>query len=124
MLLKYSAKNWPAGQLVPAGVTLKFTMFERWPSGFTTNTGIEPAVLTSSATMLAVRRVPLPNVVVVAWPFQNTVAPETKLLPSTVSVKPGPPAVAMFGVSVVIAGAGGAPDGAQLAWISASPPRS
>src|SRR5947208_1866293 len=106
MLPKYSAKNWPAGQPAPDGVTSKFTMLERWPSGFTTNTGIAPAALRSSLVTTAVRRVALTNVVASAWPFQNTVDPDTKPVPSTVSVKPGPPCAAVFGVSVVIAGGG------------------
>src|SRR5437763_3854630 len=97
MLLKYSVKNWPAGQLVPDGVTLKLTMFERWPSGFTTNTEIVPAALRSSLVTAAVSRVALTNVVASAWPFQNTVGPDTKPVPPTVSVEPGAPRAAAVG---------------------------
>src|SRR4030095_15166367 len=89
------------------------------PSGSPTNTGIEPAVLMSSLVTAPASRVALTTVVASAWPFQNTVDPETKPLPSTVRVKPGPPAVAVFGVSVVIAGAAGPLVRAQLAWITA-----
>src|SRR5207248_8297893 len=123
-LAKYDARNWPVGQPPPMGLTVKFTMFERWPSGFTTNTGIVPAVLMSSAVTAAVNRVALTNVVTSACPFQKTVAPDTKAAPSTVSVKPGPPAVVVLGVSVVMLGGGGAPVAFQLAWMTASPPRS
>ena len=58
------------------------------------------------AFMLAVTRVALMNVVGRAAPFQRTVAPATKLLPSTVRVKAGPPAVALAGMSVVTIGRG------------------
>ena len=42
-----------------------------------------------------------------AAPFQCTAAPETKLLPLAVSVKAGPPAVALLGASEPSAGAAG-----------------
>src|SRR5437762_2556279 len=94
-----------------------------WPSGFCTVTWAEPTAAMSEAGMLAISRAALTNVVARAAPFQSTVAPETKLLPSAVSVKSGPPYVAVFGVSVVsVGGGGGAP--VQLTWATAPPPRS
>ena len=39
-----------------------------------------------------------------ALPFQFTVEPETKLVPFTVSVNCGPPAVAQVGLSELIVG--------------------
>ena len=94
------------------------------PFGLRTVTGTEPAAAMSAAEMLAVTRVALTNVVVRAAPFQSTVAPEAKLVPSAVSVKAGPPAVALLGVSVVRVGAGAAVLPAQLTCTTASPPRS
>src|SRR5436305_135020 len=44
------------------------------------------------------------NVVANAVPFQFTVEPETKLVPFTVSVNCGPPAVAQVGLSELMAG--------------------
>src|SRR2546428_10652359 len=52
----------------------------------------------SLAERLAVRRVELTNVVGRGEPFQATLELETKLLPSAVSVKAGPPAGAVLGV--------------------------
>ena len=52
----------------------------------------------SLAAILTVSRVELTNVVGRGEPFQATLELETKLLPSAVSVKAGPPAVAVFGV--------------------------
>src|SRR2546426_997120 len=106
----------------PDGLIVKVCVPEVWPSGLRTLTEAEPAAGMSAAGMLAVSRVALTNVVVRAAPFQRTVAPETKLFPSAVSVKAAPPAVALFGVSVVRPGAGAPPPpAAQLTWMSASP---
>jgi hypothetical protein len=44
------------------------------------------------------------NVVTSGVPFQFTVEPETKLVPFTVSVNCGPPAVAQVGLSELIVG--------------------
>ena len=44
----------------------------------------------------AVTRVLLTKLVVRGAPFHCTAAPDTKLFPLTVSVNPGPPAVALF----------------------------
>src|SRR2546425_12407058 len=122
MLLKYCAKNWPVVQPF-GGFTVNVRTPDVWPSGLRTLTEAEPAAATSAAGMLAESRVALTNVVVRTAPFQRTVAPETKLFPSAVSVNAAPPAVALFGVSVVsVGGGGGAP--VQLTWATASPPRS
>src|SRR5438874_12824083 len=91
MLLKYCAKNWPVGQPPPGGLIVNVSLFETAPSGLRTVTGAEPAVAMSAAAMAAVTRVTLTNVVVRATPFQKSVAPETKLLPSAVRVNAGPP---------------------------------
>src|SRR5437763_2739723 len=106
MLLKYSAKNWPVGQ-PPVGAIVNVRGPEVWPSGLRTVTAAEPAVAMSEAGMLAIRRVAFTKVVVRAAPFQSTVAPETKLLPSAVSVKAAPPAGARLGVSAVSVRRGG-----------------
>src|ERR1044071_1761225 len=82
---------------IPPELIVNVCVPEVWPSGLRTLTAAEPAVATSAAGMLAVSRVALPNVVVRAAPFQRTVAPETKLLPSAVKVNAGPPAVALLG---------------------------
>ena len=58
--------------------------------------------------MLAVSCVALTNVVGRLAPFQVTVAPLTKPLPVTVSVKAGPPAGALDGASPVMRGPGAA----------------
>src|SRR5437870_999000 len=97
MLLKYSAKNWPSGHPPPAGLIVNGSVFDS-PSALITWTVTEPWVAMSAAEMLAVRRVALTNVVGRGEPFQATLELETKLLPSAVSVKAGPPAVAVFGV--------------------------
>src|SRR5919108_651931 len=121
MLLKYSAKNWPVGQLLPAGLIVKVWGPETWPSGLRTVREAEPAAAMSEAGMLAVSRVALTKVVARAAPFHWTVAPETKLVPSAVSVKAAPPAVALFGVSVVSVGGWTPPVVTQLTWATASP---
>src|SRR5689334_6677090 len=104
MLLKYWAKNWPSGQPPPAGFTVNVMELDVWPSGFLTLTGTVPCVAMSAAAMAAVTRVALTNVVAREAPFQSTLLPATKLVPSTVSVKAGPPAVALLGVSALTEG--------------------
>jgi hypothetical protein len=74
--------------------------------GFTTVIDAVPAVATSEAGTAAVSRVDETNVVVRAEPFHFTVAPETKLLPFTVKVKPALPAVTHVGLIEVVAGTG------------------
>src|SRR2546429_224425 len=88
---------------VVAGWSWNWSMMTT-PSGMRTLTEAVPTAAMSEAGMLAVSRVGFTNVVVRAAPFQRTVAPETKLLPSAVSVKAAPPAVALLGVSVVSVG--------------------
>ena len=69
-LEKYDAVNWPAAQ-TPGVVTVKLTMLERCPSGFTTNTGYVPIFWMSSEGTVVVSRVELRNVAVApsAWPL-------------------------------------------------------
>ena len=77
------------------------------PGGpFTTVTEAVPAVAMSAAEMEAVSFVLLENVVLRGDPFQSTTEPETKFDPCTVSVKAGPPAVALLGEIELIAGTG------------------
>ncbi len=74
--------------------------------GFTTVTEADPCVAMSAMEMEAVSFVLLENVVVRAAPFQFTTEPVTKFEPLTVSVKAGPPAVALLGEIELIAGTG------------------
>ena len=69
-------------------------------------TAAVPAVAMSEASMAAVTFVALTNVVVRAEPFHFTCVPATKFVPFTVSVNPGPPAVALLGEIEVSVGAG------------------
>ena len=87
---------------------MKFNRLEVPPpgAGFTTVTGTVPAVPMSAAPIDAVSCAELTNVVVRAAPFHCTTAPDTKLLPLTVSVNAGPPAVALLGTSDVSVGTG------------------
>ena len=63
-----------------------------------------PAVAMRTAGTVAVSCVVETNVVANAVPFQFTVEPETKLVPFTVSVNCGPPAVAQVGLSELSVG--------------------
>src|SRR6185295_7604194 len=108
----------------PDGLIVKVCAPDVCPSGLRTVTGAEPAAAMSEPGMLAVTRVALTNVVVRAAPFHSTVAPLTKFAPSAVSVNAGPPAVAVFGVSVVRVGAGVLVVPPHATWITAPPPRS
>src|SRR4030095_15012844 len=90
---------------VPA-LIVKVSALEVPPPGFTTLTCAVPAVAMSLAGIAAVSCVPFTNVVLRAAPFHCTTEPETKLLPLTVSVNAGPPAVALLGDRVVRLGAG------------------
>jgi hypothetical protein len=65
-----------------------------------------PAVAISVADTGAVNWVALTKVVLRAVPFHCTIAPETKPVPLTVSVKPAWPAVAVLGLREVMAGPG------------------
>src|SRR5438876_9128626 len=103
MLEKYSAKYCPFGQPVP-GLISKVNALETWLSGLRTVTEAVPACEMSVGGMLAVTRPAFTNVVVRDAPFHSTVAPETKPLHSTVSVKPALPTVVLAGASAVSIG--------------------
>jgi hypothetical protein len=72
--------------------------------GFTTVIEAAPAVAIREAGTVAVSCVEETNIVVSAVPFQFTVEPETKLVPFTVNVNCGPPAVAQVGLSELTVG--------------------
>jgi hypothetical protein len=72
--------------------------------GFTTVIGGVPALAIRDADTVAVSCVEETNVVVSAVPFQFTMEPLTKLVPFTVKVNPGPPAVAQVGLSELMVG--------------------
>jgi len=84
----------------------KVIALERLPSGLNTVTGIVPGVAMSAARIFARSWVADTKVVTRSEPFQRTFEPETKLLPETVRVKAGPPAVTKVGLILVIAGEG------------------
>src|SRR3990170_915655 len=86
--------------------TTKFMALETPPSGLSTVTGTVAGVAMSAAVMDACSWVADTKVVVLFEPFQRTLAPETKLLPYTVRVKAGPPAVAEEGLRPVTVGRG------------------
>ena len=90
------------------GLIVKVFAFDVPPPGgaFTTVTEAVAAVAMSAAEMEAVSFMLLTNVVVRGDPFQFTTEPETKCEPFTVSVKAGPPAVALLGEIELIAGTG------------------
>src|SRR5947208_7800416 len=81
-------------------------VLEKMPPGFRIWAAPVAANVMAEAGISAVSRVALTKVVARSMPLNMTVAPETKPVPSTVSVKAGPPARALLGVSVVMAGAG------------------
>src|SRR5437868_15080625 len=72
--------------------------------GLKTVTLAVPAVAMSAAVIAAVSCVLLPKVVIRSDPFKRTFDPFTKFVPLTVSVKFAPPAVAEFGLRLVIVG--------------------
>jgi len=74
------------------------------PQGFTTVIGGVPAVAMREAGTAAVSCVEETNVVISAVPFQFTVEVETKFVPFTVNVNPGPPAAAQVGLMEPIVG--------------------
>jgi hypothetical protein len=74
--------------------------------GLKTVTLAVPAVAMSAARIDAVTWVALTYVVVRSVPFHLTTEPEMKLIPFTVSVKAGPPAVAEEGLRPVVLGTG------------------
>src|SRR5438552_12477708 len=123
MLLKYSAKNWPLGQGPAEPPIVNVRALDTAASELRTVTDAEPAVAMSSAPMLAVSWVALTNVVERAVPFHSSVLPATKFVPVAVRVNAGPPAAALLGDSELSVGFGAATR-FQLAWATASPPRS
>jgi hypothetical protein len=94
--------------LVITGVLaiVNVTAFDVAPQGlgFTTVTEAEPAVAIREAGTVAVSCVEETNVVVSAVAFHFTAEPETKLMPFTVKVSCGPPAVAQVGLSELTVG--------------------
>jgi hypothetical protein len=85
------------------GLTVKLVELEASPPEVTV-TGIVPAVAIKLDGTAAVNCVLLTNVVARADPFHCTTAPDENPLPFTVSVSPGPPAVALFGEIELTAG--------------------
>jgi hypothetical protein len=75
-------------------------------AGLVTVTFTVPPVAMAVAGMAAVSCVALTNVVVTAAPLKLTAEVETKFVPFTVSVNAAPPAVALEGERLVIAGSG------------------
>jgi hypothetical protein len=78
--------------------------FDVPPHGVTTVIEAVPAAAMRAGGTVAVSCVAETNVVVSAVPLHLTVEPETKLVPFTVSVNCGPPAVAHVGLSELIVG--------------------
>jgi hypothetical protein len=78
--------------------------FDVPPHGVTTVTEAVPAVAMRAAGTVAVSCVAETNVVASTVAFHFTVEPETKLVPFTVSVNCGPPAVVQVGLSELIVG--------------------
>ena len=87
-------------------VNTKFVVVPPPGAGLVTVTFADPTVVMSVDRIAAVSCVALTNVWSCAVPLKFTTEVETKLVPFTVSVKPAPPAVAPFGLSEVIVGAG------------------
>jgi hypothetical protein len=85
--------------------TVKFTAFEVTPP-ITTVMGVVPALAMSVAGTVAVNWVALTNLVDSVAVFQRMVEPDENPVPLTVSVKDGPPAVAVFGEIALMTGAG------------------
>jgi len=86
---------------------------EAEPSGLVTPIARVPVDAMSLAGIAAVSRVPLTNVVVRFEPFTWTTDPFTKFEPLAVSVKAGPPAVAVLGEML-------ASDGGELVTVKVS----
>ena len=78
--------------------------FDVPPHGVTAVTEAVPTVAIRDAGTVAVSFVAETNVVVSAVPFHLTVEPDAKLVPFTVSVNCGPPAVVQVGLSELIVG--------------------
>jgi len=93
--------------LVSTGVLTMVNVcaFDVPPHGVTAVIEAVPAVAMRAAGTVAVSCVAETNVVVSGLPFQFTVEPETKLVPFTVKVNCGPPAVVQVGLSELTVGA-------------------
>ena len=89
-------------------LTVKLTLPEAPPpgAGLTTTTENVPAVATSAAVIWAVNWVLPTKFVVRSLPLNFTTAPLTKLLPLTVSVRAGSPAMALVEERLLMVGAG------------------
>src|SRR5665213_261931 len=89
----------------PVDVMVNTVAFELAPPEFASVTFAVPAVAIRLAGTAAVTCVALTNVVTSAVPFQETAAPEAKLVLVTVRVTAGPRAFVCDGLKLVIAGA-------------------
>ena len=89
-------------------VTVKFTALEVPPpgDGFKTVIGKVPPTATSANVICAVNSVLPPKLVVRLLPLNLTIAPSTKPVPVTVSVKAASPAVLLDGLILLTVGAG------------------
>lgn len=96
----------PISTVGELGLTTKVSEFDVVPPGVPTLTAALPLPAIAFAGTDAVSCVELPKLLVRATPFHNTTSPEAKLLPLTVSVKPGPPAIALAGETEFSAGTG------------------
>jgi hypothetical protein len=104
---------------------VKLSAFEVPPTGagFVTVTAGLPAAAIAPPGMAAVNCVELTNVVVTDVPPKATTEAATKFAPVIVSVKAEPPAAALFGEIVAIAGIGVDPlDGGLLTVEAVLPP--
>jgi hypothetical protein len=87
----------PMSTVGEPGLTTKVSEFDVVPPGVPTLTVALPLPAIALAGTDAVSCVALLKLLVRDAPFHNTTSPEVKLLPLTVSVKPGPPATAFAG---------------------------
>jgi hypothetical protein len=89
-------------------VTVRVTLFDVPPPGVGLKTAIacEPTDATSDASSAAVNEVAAPKVVTRSTPSIRTMAPLTKPLPVTVTVKAALPAAMLTGVIAVATGTG------------------
>ena len=97
----------PISTIDEAVLTVKVSEFDVVAPGVTTLTVALPLLAIALAGTDAVSCVELPKLLVSAVPFHNTVSPETKLAPLTVSVNVVPPAGALDGDSALREGTGG-----------------
>ena len=107
-------------EVVPGGSPCTRAFAALSPGGLNTTTDAVPTEAISVAGTAAVSCVALTNVVVRFAPFHCTVALLSKLLPFTVSVNAGPPAIAEFGASVVSVATG--VETVKKRWLDVPPP--